>query len=175
MLLFFLQVGSFIFGGGLVIVPLMETHVVQEMQWLTPQEFLDGVAIGELTPGPVVITAAFIGYKVAGVLGALLATVSIFAPSFVLVMAAAPFLTQLRQMAVVKAFLQGVTPAVLGAMVAATLPLAWTTFRQPTLGQTLATCSIGLLALVALMRFRCPTWQLMLGGAAAGLMLGLLT
>lgn len=90
-------------------------------------------------------------------------------------MAAAPFLTQLGQMAVVKAFLQGVTPAVLGAMVAATLPWAWTTFRQPTLAQTLVAWGIGAVALVALMRFRCPTWQLVLGGAAAGLMLGLLT
>ena len=167
--LFFLKIGSFIFGGGLVIVPLMETEVVHQFQWLTPHEFLNGVAIGELTPGPVVITAAFIGYKVAGCLGSLLATVSIFAPSFAFILIAAPLLSRWRQVEWVKSFLRGVTPAVLGAVAAATLPLSLAAFARPTLLETLVASVLGLAALIALIRFRRPTWQLVLSGAAVGL------
>ena len=96
LLRFFFKVGSFIFGGGLVIIPLLEFEVVEQLNWLTKTEFLNGVAIGQISPGPVVLTAAFVGYKVAGFLGAITATVSIFTPSFLFIMLAAPLLQKIR-------------------------------------------------------------------------------
>ncbi|MEO0377638.1 MAG: chromate transporter, partial [Cyanobacteria bacterium P01_A01_bin.17] len=111
---FFLRVGSFIFGGGLVIIPPLEFEVVERLQWLNQAEFINGVAIGQLSPGPVVLTAAFVGYKVAGVLGAFVASVAIFTPSFAFIMLASPILLRLRQNAWVQAFFKGVMPAVLG-------------------------------------------------------------
>ncbi|HKN82092.1 MAG TPA: chromate transporter, partial [Pyrinomonadaceae bacterium] len=80
----FLRVGSVTFGGGLVMVPLIESEVVSTHQWLTHQEFADAFALGQITPGPVLITATFVGYRVAGTLGALVATISIFLPAFVM-------------------------------------------------------------------------------------------
>src|SRR5881628_2925381 len=84
--LFFAKVGLFTFGGGLVLLAFLQDQVVQHLQWLTPQEFLDGLALGRLTPGPIPMLAAFIGYKVAGLGGAVVAGVAIFVPSFVLML-----------------------------------------------------------------------------------------
>jgi len=169
---FFLKTGAFIFGGGLVIIPLLETAVVDDFGWMTRNQFIDGVALGELTPGPVVITAAFVGYKVAGALGALVATVAIFAPSFGFIMFASPLLRQLRQQPWVKRSLKGVLPAVLGAIAAAVIPLAQAAILQPTLPRTLFAAGLAGVALFALVRLRCPTWQLVAGGAALGLLAG---
>lgn len=169
---FFVQTGAFIFGGGLVIIPLLEAAVVDDFGWMTRNQFIDGVAIGELTPGPVVITAAFVGYKVAGALGALVATVAIFAPSFLFIMFASPWLRRLRQNPWVKSFLKGVLPAVLGAIAAAVIPLAQAAIGQPTLPRTLFAAGIAIAALVALVRFRRPTWQLVPAGAVLGLLAG---
>lgn len=172
LLSFFLKIGTLIFGGGLVIIPLLEFEVVERLGWLTHTEFLNGVAIGQLSPGPVVLTAAFVGYKVAGVLGALVATVGIFAPSFAFIMVGAPLLLKLRQNLWAKGFLKGVKPAVLGAIAAAIAPLSRSAFLQPTPLLTGSAILIGLIALAGLIRFNLPTWQLVLGGAAIGLLLG---
>ena len=169
---FFLKTGAFIFGGGLVIIPLLETAVVEDFGWMTRNQFIDGVALGELTPGPVVITAAFVGYKVAGALGALVATVAIFTPSFGFIMFASPLLRQLRQQPWIKRGLKGVLPAVLGAIAAAVIPLAQAAILQPTLPRTLFAAGLAGVALFALVRLRCPTWQLVAGGAALGLLAG---
>jgi chromate transporter len=171
---FFLRVGSFIFGGGLVIIPLLEFEVVERLQWLTRTEFINGVAIGQLSPGPVVLTAAFVGYKVAGVLGALVASVAIFTPSFAFIMLASPILLRVRQNLWVQAFLKGVMPAVLGAIAAATLPLAQTTLAQESWVDAITAGLLGLLTLIALIRLKTPTWQLFLAGATVGLILGIL-
>ncbi|MBD2059977.1 chromate efflux transporter [Oculatella sp. FACHB-28] len=170
--LFFLKVGSFVFGGGLVIIPLLEFEVVNQFQWLTQSEFIDGVAIGELTPGPVVITAAFVGYKVAGALGALVSAIAIFTPSFLFIMGAAPFLIRIRRNPWIRSFLKGVMPAVLGAIAAAAIPLAQAAILQETLGRTIVAAVVGVVALIALIRFKRPTWQLVPAGALVGLIAG---
>jgi chromate transporter len=164
----FLQIGSFTFGGGLVIIPLIESIVVDRYHWLTNLEFINGVAIGQITPGPVVITAAFIGYKVAGFLGALTATIAIFAPSFIFILLAAPLLEKLRQNQAIKAFLKGVSPAVLGAIAAATMPLAKTALVFDRLPQSIAAFAIFILASIAILRYEVDTWKLVLGGAIIG-------
>lgn len=171
---FFVGVGSFIFGGGLVIIPLIEFEVVQQLNWLTANEFLNGVAIGQLSPGPVVLTAAFVGYKVAGILGALVASVGIFLPSFAFICLAAPLLLRIRDNVWVKSFLRGVTPAVLGAIAAATIPLTAAAILQTKVSHSIGAGVILILSLVGLIRFRLPPWQLILFGAVAGLLLGLL-
>jgi len=169
---FFLKAGSAIFGGGLTIIPLLESEVVDRFHWLTIDEFISGVAIGQLSPGPVVLTAAFVGYKVAGFLGALVSTVAIFAPSFGFIILAAPLLRRLTQNDRVKAFLQGVTPAVLGTIAASMLPLARSAFVQPSIAASLFVVAIGVAALVAILRYKTPTWMLVPGGAALGLLWG---
>jgi chromate transporter len=100
-------------------IPLIESEVVDTRHWLTHQEFADATALGQMTPGPVLITATFIGYRVAGTLGALVATVSIFLPAFLMTIAAGSSLKRFRANRQVQAFLRGVTPAVVGLLVAA--------------------------------------------------------
>ncbi|MEO1403805.1 MAG: chromate efflux transporter [Cyanobacteria bacterium J06635_1] len=170
LLFFFLKVGAFIFGGGLVIIPLLEFEVVERLHWLTRSEFIDGIAIGQLSPGPVVITAAFVGYKVAGVFGALVSTIGIFTPSFLFIMLAAPVLLRLRQNAWIQAFLKGVKPAVLGAIAAAAIPLGETAFFRSNSTLTVLAVAIGIAALIAIVRFRVTAWKLILAGALMGLM-----
>lgn len=175
LLTFFLKTGTFIFGGGLVIIPLLEFEVVDRLQWLTRTEFLNGIAIGQLSPGPVVLTAAFVGFKVAGVLGALVASIGIFTPSFLFIMAGAPILLRVRQNPWVKAFLMAVRPAVLGAIAAAAIPLSQTAiFEQPSPWLTLIAAAIAILSLVALIRWKIATWQLVLAGGAVGLLVGVI-
>jgi len=115
----FLRIGSITFGGGFVMIPLIEAEVVDLHHWLTHQEFVDATALGQVTPGPVLITATFIGYRVAGTLGALVATVSIFLPSFLMTVIAGSSLARFHTNKIVQSFLKGVTPAVVGLLVAA--------------------------------------------------------
>ena len=170
---FFFKVGSFIFGGGLVIIPLLEFQVVEQLHWLTKTEFINGVAIGQLSPGPVVLTAAFVGYKVAGVMGSIVSTLAIFTPSFLFIMLAAPLLQKLRQNLQVRNFLKGVTPAVLGAIAAAAIPLAQTALIQERLSYSIIATVIFILALIALIYYRVSTWRLILAGALLELLVHL--
>jgi len=117
----FLRMGSVTFGGGYVMLPLIESEVVNTHQWLTHQEFADATALGQITPGPVLITATFVGYRVAGTLGALIATISIFLPAFLMTIAAGSSLRRFRSNKLVQAFLRGIAPAVVGLLVAAAL------------------------------------------------------
>lgn len=115
----FLRIGAITFGGGFVMIPLIEAEVVDAHHWLTHQEFVDATALGQVTPGPVLITATFIGYRVAGTLGALVATISIFLPSFLMTVVAGSSLARFHTNKIVQSFLKGVTPAVVGLLVAA--------------------------------------------------------
>ncbi len=170
--LFFLKVGSAVFGGGLVIIPFISTEVVDQLGWMTQAEFLDGVAIGQLTPGPVVLTAAFIGYKVAGFWGSLVATVAIFLPSFFFIMVATPVLLKIRHNPWIRATLKGITPAALGAIAAAAVSLGRGAFVQESWPLSLLTVVIAGLALMGLVRFKIPTWALVPMGAGLGLVIG---
>lgn len=174
LVVFFLKVGSAVFGGGLVIIPFISGEVVDQFNWLSRSEFLDGVAIGQLSPGPVVLTAAFIGYKVAGVLGSLVATVAIFAPSFAFIMVASPILLRIRRNPWIRAGVQGITPAALGAIAAAAVPLAQNAILQETVLRTGLAVGITVVALGAILRLKRPTWQLVPAGAVLGLIIGVL-
>ena len=166
---FFLQVGTLIFGGGLVIIPLLEFEVVERLGWLSTADFINGVAIGQLSPGPVVLTAAFVGYKMAGFFGALISAIGIFTPSFLFIMLAAPVLVRLRQNTWVQAFLKGIKPAVVGAIMAAAIPLGQTAFGRETWALSILAVVIAIASLIAIIRFKLTAWKLILGGAVVGL------
>lgn len=120
---FFLNAGAFVFGSGLAIVPFLYGGVVGRFHWLTEQQFLDAVAVAMITPGPVVITAAFIGYLVAGLAGATTGSIAVFAPPFLIVIFGAPYYRRFAKNAQVRAFVQGVTAAAVGAIAGAALIL----------------------------------------------------
>jgi chromate transporter len=117
------KVGALSYGGGFVIIPLMQHDAVHTYHWMTSAQFLSAVALGQVTPGPVVQTVAVVGYAAAGVGGGLLASAVAFAPSFVFVLAGGPRFDQLRHNASIQAFLTGAGPAAIGAIAGATLPL----------------------------------------------------
>ena len=119
-----LKVGALSFGGGFVIIPLMQADAVHRYHWMTNPQFLNAVALGQITPGPVVQTVAVVGYAAAGVGGALLAALIAFAPSFVFVLAGATHFGALRTNRVAQAFLAGAGPAAIGAIAGASIPLA---------------------------------------------------
>lgn len=121
---FFLKAGAFVFGSGLAIVPFLHSGVVQEFGWLTEQEFLDAVAVAMITPGPVVITVAFIGYLVAGFPGACVAALATFLPCYVFTIALAPGFKKIAKNTSIKAFVDGITAAVIGALVGAVIIIA---------------------------------------------------
>ncbi len=122
--LFFAKAGAFVFGSGLAIVPFLYGGVVGHYHWLTERQFVDAVAIAMITPGPIVITAAFIGYLVAGAVGALAAALAVFAPPYFFVLLAAPYYRRFADNPQVKAFVQGVTAAAVGAIMGAAYILA---------------------------------------------------
>jgi chromate transporter len=127
-----LKVGALSFGGGFVIIPLMQHDAVHTYHWMTTAQFLSAVALGQVTPGPVVQTVAVVGYAAAGLAGGLLAAVLAFAPSFVFVMAGGPHFDRFRRSAAAQAFLNGSGPAAIGAIAGAavTLGLGLTQFWQ---------------------------------------------
>jgi chromate transporter len=162
-LLFFLKAGALTFGSGLVIVPFLQQGVVQEHGWLGEREFLIAVAIGMISPGPVVITATFVGYLVAGFWGAVAATVGIFLPSFLLILIAAPILRRHRANRNVQGFVKGAYAAAIGTILGACVLLG-----RIAIGDWL-TILIGVASLVVLFRWKVSNPLLMAAAAAIGL------
>jgi chromate transporter len=123
-LLYFAEAGAFVFGSGLAIVPFLHGGVVDQFHWLNDRQFLDAVAVAMITPGPVVITVAFIGYLVAGPLGATVAAIGVFVPCYLFVIGPAPYYRRFAGNRSIKAFVDGVTAAAVGAIAGAVLVLA---------------------------------------------------
>ena len=146
--LFFLKAGALTFGSGLVIVPFLEQGLVREYNWLDERQFLIAVAIGMISPGPVVITATFVGYLVAGFWGSLVSTVGIFFPSFLFILIAAPLLQRHRGNANVQGFVKGAYGAAIGTILGACVLLG-----KIAIGDVL-TAAIGLVALAVLFRWK---------------------
>jgi len=121
--LYFAQAGAFVFGSGLAIVPFLHGGVVNQFHWLTERQFLDAVAIAMITPGPVVITVAFIGYLVAGTLGGLTAAMGVFLPCYLFVIIPAPYFQRIAKNPWIAAFVEGVTAAATGAIAGAAIVL----------------------------------------------------
>jgi len=163
LLLFFLKAGALTFGSGLVIVPFLQQGVVQQYGWLGERDFLVAVAIGMISPGPVVITATFVGYLVAGFWGSLAATVGIFLPSFILVLVAAPLLARHRTNRNVQGFVKGAYAAAIGTILGACVLLG-----RIAIGDWL-TIFIALAALIALFRRKVSNPVLMAVTALVGL------
>jgi chromate transporter len=119
-----LKIGALAYGGGFVIIPLMHHDAVSRYSWMTNSEFLDAVALGQMTPGPIVLTVAFVGYAAAGLAGGLLAAAIAFSPSFLFVLLGARHFHALRGNTAVRAFLDGAGPAAIGAIIGVAIPLA---------------------------------------------------
>jgi chromate transporter len=122
--IFFTKAGAFVFGSGLAIVPFLHAGVVTENHWLTEQQFLDAVAVAMITPGPVVITVGFIGYLVAGFPGACVAALATFLPCYLFTVIPAPYFKKISKNKSIKAFVDGITAAVVGALVGAVIIIA---------------------------------------------------
>jgi chromate transporter len=148
LLLFFLKAGSLTFGSGLVIVPFLEQGLVQQYGWLDERQFLIAVAVGMISPGPVVITATFVGYLVAGFWGSLVSTIGIFLPSFLLVLIVAPILARHRGNANVQGFVKGAYAAAFGTILGACFLLG-----KIAIGDWL-TALIGVVSLAILFRWK---------------------
>lgn len=160
---FFLKVGSILFGSGYVLLAFLRADLVQRWGWLTDQQLIDAIAVGQFTPGPVFTTATFIGYVVAGLPGALLATFGIFFPSFVFVAASNPLIPRLRRSAWTAGFLDGVNVASLGLMATVTWHLARGALVDG------VSVGLGLVATVLVFRLRANSAWLVLGGGLVGL------
>lgn len=158
----FLKIGATLYGSGYVLLAFLHDDFVNRLGWLTDQQLLDAVAVGQFTPGPVFTTATFIGYLVGGVPGALVATVAIFAPSFLFVGVVYPFVARLRASPWTSAFLDGANAAAVGLMAAVAWQLGTTSVVDA------LTAGLMLLAAVLLIRFRINSVWLVLGGGAAG-------
>jgi chromate transporter len=140
---FFTKAGAFVFGSGLAIVPFLYGGVVKEYGWLNEQQFLDAVAVAMITPGPVVITVGFIGYLVAGFWGAVVAALATFIPCYLFTVIPAPYFKKYGKHPAIKAFVDGVTAAAIGAIAGAVLVLGKRTLTDlPTVLIALSTAAI---------------------------------
>jgi chromate transporter len=163
LLLFFLKAGSLTFGSGLVIVPFLEQGLVQQYGWLDERQFLIAVAVGMISPGPVVITATFVGYLVAGFWGSLVSTIGIFLPSFLFVLIVAPLLARHRGNANVQGFVKGAYGAAIGTILGACILLG-----KIAIGDWL-TALIGIVSLAVLFRWKVSNPLLIAATSVIGL------
>ena len=167
--LFFVKVGSVLFGSGYVLLAFLRADLVERWHWLTQTQLLDAVAVGQITPGPVFTTATFIGYLLAGPSGALVSTVGIFLPAFIFVAISGPFIQRLRKSPVAGAFLDGINVASLALMAVVTYSLGRVALVD------LITVGLAVATAVALIRFRVSSAWLVPAGGLAGLAVAALT
>jgi chromate transporter len=147
-LLFFTKAGAFVFGSGLAIIPFLQQGVVQQFGWLNEHQFLDAVAVAMITPGPVVITVAFIGFLVAGLAGSIMAAIGIFLPVYLFTILPAPWFKRHRDNPQLKAFVDGATAAATGAITGAVLVLGARAIND------VPTALIGITSFAVLWRFK---------------------
>jgi chromate transporter len=163
----FTKIGSVLFGSGYVLLAFLRADLVERLRWLTERQLLDAVAAGQITPGPLFSTATFAGYLIAGGAGAAVATAGIFLPAFFFVAVSGPLIPRLRRSPVAGAFLDGVNAASLALMAVVT----WQLGRAAIVD--LPTAGLAVLSAVLLVRYKVNSLWLVLGGAAAGLLLTL--
>jgi len=161
--LFFLKVGSVLYGSGYVLLAFLQADLVDRLHWLTQSQLLDAIAVGQVTPGPVFTTATFIGYLLGGTTGSIVATVGIFVPSFIFVAASRPLIPRIRRSRIAGAFLDGVNVGALALMAAVTLQLSQAALVDVT------TVLIGAISAVLLLWSRINSAWLILAGGLMGL------
>jgi chromate transporter len=163
---FFTKAGAFVFGSGLAIVPFLHTGVVKDYGWLTQQEFLDAVAVAMITPGPVVITVGFIGYLVAGFPGAIVAALATFLPCYLFTIIPAPYFKRYGKHPSIKAFVDGITAAVIGALAGAVVVITIRTIKD------IPTALIAFMTIIVLLKTKKITEpQIILIAAVIGLVI----
>jgi chromate transporter len=167
--LFFLKVGAILYGSGYVLFAFIRTDLVQHWHWLTESQLVDAIAVGQLTPGPVFTSATFIGYVLGGPPGAFAATIGIFLPAFFFVAVSGPLIPRIRRSPTASAFLDGVNVASLALMLVVTYQLGRTVILD------VQTALLALISATVLFRFQVNSAWLVLGGAAVGLILHLLS
>ena len=160
----FFKIGTIIFGGGYAAIPFIKNEVVDLRNWLTAKEFIDGVALGQVTPGPVAITATFVGYKVLGIFGAIISTVAIFLPSFLLLLVLIHIYNRIKNQPLVQGFITGVKPAIVGMLFAATVFIGRNSITD------YRTAILAVLSFILLYRFKVDPIWLILGGGFFGWM-----
>jgi chromate transporter len=167
--LFFLKVGSVLFGGGYLLIAFLQGGLVEEYAWLTQQQLLDAIAIGQFTPGPVLSTATFIGYIIAGFPGAIVATLGIFLPSFLFVVALNPLMNRIRTSSLTRPFLDAVNVSALALMVITTIQLGIATLAVPKVPYIdLFGLVIAIVSAILVIRYHINAAYLILGGAIIG-------
>ena len=163
---YFFEVGAFTVGGGLTMIAFIQQQVVEQFHWLTPREFIDGLALGQFTPGPVLMLAAYVGYKVAGIGGAVVAAGAAFLPSFILMLVVLPMLDRIRKLGWTRAVLKGMGPAVIGILAVSLVRIAPHALPDP------FAVAILIATVIALTLRRIGPFRAMLGGAVLGALRG---
>jgi chromate transporter len=158
----FFKIGAVLYGSGYVLIAFMQTEFVQNLGWLTNQQLLNAIVVGQITPGPLFTSATFVGYILGGVPGAILATIGIFLPAFILVTIVRPFVPRLRRSPWLGALLDGVNVISLALVVGVAFGLARVSLIDP------LTMALAVLCLVVLLRFKINATWLVLGGALIG-------
>lgn len=161
---FFLMVGAFSFGGGLTLIAFIQEQVVNQYQWLTQREFIDGLALGQLTPGPILMVAAYVGYKLQGIAGAAVAATAIFLPAFLLMLSILPVFERVRKLVWTKAAMKGIGPAVIGVLAVSLLQMAPHALPDPFAVVVFAGAATALLA------WKAGAIKLMIVGALVGVL-----
>src|SRR5262249_23220734 len=156
-------IGAFTFGGSLSIIALIQDQIVHQLGWLTPQEFIDGLALGQLTPGPPVMLATYVGYKTLGITGAVVAAIAIFLPSFAMMFALLPVFERVRGTSWARAALQGMVAGVIGTLAVALGRLAPYALVDP----FAVLLFVG--ALTVLLMWRAAPLRMVAGGAVLGI------
>lgn len=159
---FFLTVGAFSFGGGLTLIAFIQEQVVTQYQWLTHREFIDGLALGQFTPGPILMVSAYVGYKLAGLAGAAAAAAAIFLPAFVLMLSILPAFERARKLVWTKAAMKGIGPAVIGVLAVSLLQMA------PHALPDMIAAGLFIGTVVAMLAWRVGAIKLMVLGAVLG-------
>jgi len=160
--LFFFKVGAVTFGGGMTIIAFVQDQVVNHLRWITNEQFIECLTLSQFTPGPIIMVAAYVVYKVAGIAGAAVAGCAIFLPSFVLMLSLLPVIERVRRLAWMKAAIKGITPAVVGAIGVSIVHLA------PHAASDALTAALLVLTILALTVWRSPALSLVAAGGLIG-------